>query len=630
MRIHSIMVIVLVVVISAADQGLSVEALQEPYLPDIETFMQIGYCTRPAVSEDGREIYFTTGISGVQQLYRLTEEGWPYQLTLFADGIDFYTISSDGEFAIVGASAGGSERSQLHRVDGKSGRVTTLTDKPEVRYGSVVTSPDKTRIYYRSNERNGRDFDIYAMDLASGEQTMIVQREGSNAVDDISDDGKTLLLSRWSSSYNSDLYLFDLDSRQTVALTPHKGDVVYDYPRFSPNGEIIYLITNENKEGLLRVAKMDIATRKIEYLQGKGVWEIEEMALSPQGRYLAWILNEDGYGRLYIKDLLTGEMMPTPPLSGIVTEPYFTGDGKLFFVFESSTKTSDVWMWDFHNLELKKLSNSIYAGIDPSVFVEPRLIRYKTFDKREIPGFLFLPPNYQGEPIPFIVHAHGGPESQFRPYFYRHLQYLILHGYGVFAPNVRGSSGYGSEYMALDNYKKRLGSVKDLKHGVEWLIKQGYTEEGMIGIKGGSYGGYMVLAGIAEYPGLFSAAVEEVGIANFVTFLENTSDYRRHLREAEYGPLTDPNFLKEISPIHKVDRIKTPLMVVHGENDPRVPVGEARQIIRALSDRGVAVDSLIFPDEGHGVAKRANVLTMYRRMVDFFDQHLKRETGDSK
>jgi len=632
MKIHLIRLATLVIIISLfwAKPGSPIEAVEEPYIPDIETFMQIGYCASPAVSEDGREIFFTSNMSGVSQLYRLTKEGWPYQLTLFPDGIDFYTISPNGQFAIVGASTGGSEQSQLHWVDGRTGRAKVLTNKPEVRYGTIVIGPDKSHIYYRSNERNGRDFDIYAMNLSTAEETVIAELEGANAVEDITNDGKTLLLSHWTSNYNSDLHLFDIDSRQRVHLTPHKGDVVYDYAEFSPDGRFVYLITNDNKAGLLRVAKIDVATKGIDYLQEETTWETEEMALSPEGRYLAWVLNEDGYGNLYIKDLVTGELLPTPPLSGLVTEPYFARDGKLLFVFNSPTKTEDVWMWDLHNLELKKLTNSIYAGIDPSLFVEPQLVRYKTFDKRKIPGLLYLPPTYSGEPIPFIVHAHGGPESQFRPYFYRHFQYLLLNGYGVFAPNVRGSSGYGKEYMALDNYKKRLDSVKDLKYAVEWLIKKRYTKKGIVGIKGGSYGGYMVLAGITEYPDLFSAAFESVGIANFVSFLENTRAYRRALREAEYGPLSDRDFLRKISPIHKVDKIETPLLVVHGENDPRVPVGEARQIIKALSDRGVAVDSLIFPDEGHGVSKRKNNLILYRRMVDFFDKHLKQGTGDRR
>ena len=260
------------------------------------------------------------------------------------------------------------------------------------------------------------------------------------------------------------------------------------------------------------------------------------------------------------------------------------------------------------------------------LFREPALVRIKSFDGLEIPCFLYLPPTYEeGKPVPFIVDAHGGPESQFTPGFIRNFQYLMLNGYGILAPNPRGSSGYGRDYLALDNYKKRKDSLKDYKACTEWLIERGYTKQGMIAIRGGSYGGYVALGMITEYPDLYSAAVDNVGIANFQTFLQNTAAYRRAIREAEYGPLTDPDFLHEISPIHKANLIKTPLFVVHGANDPRVPVGEARQILEAVAANGVAVDSLIFADEGHGSAKKENIIEEYRRQVEFFNTHLKKE-----
>jgi dipeptidyl aminopeptidase/acylaminoacyl peptidase len=200
----------------------------------------------------------------------------------------------------------------------------------------------------------------------------------------------------------------------------------------------------------------------------------------------------------------------------------------------------------------------------------------------------------------------------------------MLNGYGIIAPNPRGSSGYGSKYMSLDNYKNRQNSLKDYKAAVEYLISNGYTKNGMIAIRGGSYGGYVVMGMITEYPTLFSAAIDVVGIVNFKTFLENTAPYRRALREAEYGPLSDPEFLASISPIHKAHTIKTPLLVIHGENDPRVPVGEARQIIAAVQSNGGIVDSLIFPDEGHGASKRVNIIAEYRKQVEFLDKHLKK------
>jgi dipeptidyl aminopeptidase/acylaminoacyl peptidase len=273
---------------------------------------------------------------------------------------------------------------------------------------------------------------------------------------------------------------------------------------------------------------------------------------------------------------------------------------------------------------LTQLTFATYAGIDRDLFSEPELIHYKSFDGLEIPAFLYTPPGYRkGTPIPFIVDAHGGPEGQSRPWFQRNIQYLILNGFGLIYPNVRGSEGYGRDYMAMDNYKLRKNSLKDYKAATDWLIENGYTEKGMIGIRGGSYGGYVSVGMITEYPDLYSAAVDAVGIVNFVTFLENTRAYRRALREAEYGPLSDKEFLRSISPIHKADQIKTPLLVVHGVNDPRVPIGEARQIIKAIQRNGGEVDSLIWADEGHGSGKRSNTIEEYRKQVEFFNKYLK-------
>jgi dipeptidyl aminopeptidase/acylaminoacyl peptidase len=294
------------------------------------------------------------------------------------------------------------------------------------------------------------------------------------------------------------------------------------------------------------------------------------------------------------------------------------------FGFNGPTRTTDVWRWNPGSGELTQMTFATYAGIDRQMFSEPQLIRYKSFDSLEIPAFLYLPKGYTpGTPIPFVIEAHGGPEGQSQPYFTRNIQYLLLNGYGVMLPNVRGSEGYGREYLNLDNYKNRKHSLEDYKVAAEWLIMNNYSIQGKLAIRGGSYGGYVVYGMITEYPDLFSAAIGSVGISNFVTFLQNTAAYRRALREAEYGPLSDTAFLREISPVHKANLIKTPLLVIHGANDPRVPVGEARQIIDAIQKNGGAVDSLIFADEGHGASKRSNVIPEYEKQIQFLNSHLK-------
>ncbi|HQL24962.1 MAG TPA: S9 family peptidase, partial [candidate division Zixibacteria bacterium] len=520
-----------------------------------------------------------------------------------------------------------SEQSNLYLMDTRTGRVKQLTAGDQVQYGSVAWSRDDREIFFRSNEENKRDFFIYRMDIATGEYRKIFGLPGYNGVADLSQDGSKMIVYQFNSNVDDDLYLLDLASGEHRRITSDTSDVMYDSPTLMPDNKTIWLICNDNPDGLPRLARMTVDGPQVEsvtdgWLDPK--WAVEGLGFSRDYRFMAAILNEDGYARLKLREAATGKELKSPPLEGIVGGGLFDRQGNCLISFNSPTRAPDVWRWNPQSEKLEQLTFSIYAGIDRELFREPQLVRYKSFDSLEIPAFLYLPPNYkQGQPVPFIVNAHGGPEGQYRPYFERNLQYFLLNGFGLFAPNVRGSDGYGRNYLNMDNYRNRKHSLMDYRAGVEWLIANGYAAPGMIGIRGASYGGYVVLGMVTEFPDLFGAAVDEVGIANFQTFLENTAPYRRALRESEYGPLSDPAFLREISPIHKAHLIKTPLLVVHGENDPRVPVGEARQIIKAVKQSGGVVDSLIFPDEGHGASKRVNIIAEYRKQVEFFTRHLK-------
>lgn len=605
------------------------------YIPDIATFLQIGACGPAGLSWDGRDAYFTSAMSGAPQVYRLTAEGWPYQLTTFEDGIENFTLSWDGRSAIVSASVGGDENAQLYLMDTATGRLQKLTNRPDVQYGSVTWAPDDRSLYCRSNEENGKDFFIYRMEIPSGKlEKVFGDKDGVNgsiAVAELSRDGSRLIVSRASSNVNNDLYLVDLATKKFEQLTEDTRDITYDSVTLLPDNRTIWLVCNDNEDGLPRLGTMAVGTKKVVYQTDGWLsprWEVEGAGFTRDHKIQVAVLNEDGYSRLKMRDFATRKELPNPPLDGILGGPLFDQNGNCILQFSSPTRAPDVWRWNPRTRELKQLTFSIYAGIDRTMFREPQLIRYKSFDGLEIPAFLYLPPGYRkGEPVPFVIDAHGGPEGQFRPDFIRNFQYLMLNGYGILAPNPRGSSGYGIKYLALDDYKKRKDSLKDYKAGVDWLVANGYTKSGMIGIRGGSYGGYVVLGMITEYPKLFSAAIDIVGIANFVTFLKNTAPYRRAIREAEYGPLSDEEFLKTISPIHKAGVIETPLLVVHGANDPRVPVGEARQILAAVVANGGVADSLIFADEGHGASKRSNTIAEYRKHVSFFDRFLKPKDG---
>jgi dipeptidyl aminopeptidase/acylaminoacyl peptidase len=303
----------------------------------------------------------------------------------------------------------------------------------------------------------------------------------------------------------------------------------------------------------------------------------------------------------------------------------FSRDGRrLALVFNGARFNADVWIHDLQTRTLKQVTHSSRAGIPQSSFIEPELIHYKTFDDRMIPAWYYQRGKPSGYTVPVIVSVHGGPEGQALPSFSATDQYFLARGYAILVPNVRGSTGYGKTYTHLDDVQKREDSVKDLAAAVEWLKTSGGADPKRIAVMGGSYGGYMVLAAITLYPEIWSAAVELFGIANFETNLKRTSGYRRKLREREYGTLDkDLEFLRSISPIYKVDRIRAPLFVLQGKNDPRVPYTESEQIVKALRDRNRPVEYILFEDEGHGFVKLTNRLYMYPKIVEFLNRHMK-------
>jgi dipeptidyl aminopeptidase/acylaminoacyl peptidase len=606
--------------------------------PDIATFLQVGYAKPCGYSWDGNGIYFGTSMSGAPQVYRLNEKGWPYQLTTFEDGIDtrsgsipYFELSWGGDMAIVGASTGGSELSQLFLMDTQTGSLRQLTFQPNARYRSVLWGKDDRSIIYNSSEENGRDFHIYRMDIETGEAAKIfgdsVTMPGAKYPIGFSQDGRKLMIDLTHSNADIELFLLDLESGDWQKLTEDTIDVIYDNPTLMPDSETIYLICDNNDDGILRLATMTVGDPTVQFVDDGWLdprWEVKKLTFSRNYRHMSVLVNENGYMRLKIRETESRAELPSPPLDGQVGGGFIDQAGRCLISFESATRPADVWRWDPYAETLDQLTFSTYAGIDPETLSEPELVHFAAFDSLEIPAYIYLPAEYTpGRPVPFIVYAHGGPTSQSVPRWIATFQYLIQNGYGILAVNPRGSTGYGREFAGLDDLGNRKNSLKDYKSAADWLLAQGYTTQSMLGIRGGSYGGYVVLGMITEYPDLFAAAMDVVGIANFETFLRNTQAYRRKNREAEYGSLSDLELLHFISPIHQADKIRTPLLVVHGENDSRVPVGEARQIIKAITDKGGIVSALIFPDEGHGARKLSNKVIMYRQMVEFFDAHLK-------
>ena len=575
-------------------------------------------------SPDGRRVAFLTDITGVPQAWEVPSgsPGWPEQLTFHEERVSGVRYSPKENRLIYSMDVGGNERSQIFLLEGSAGEERDLTQAPDAIHYFGGFAPDGERIAYTATRRNGTDFDVFLQDVgpAGGKPEMVWETTGYHTIADWAPDGSYLIVSRHHSNLNNDLYRLDLSSGETTLLTPHEGDARFLRARVTPDGTGIFLATDRDGD-FVRLGRLDLPTLEIENLTPDD-WDVEEIELSVNGRWLAVSRNVEGYSDFMIFSG-RGRRVPGPEMpSGILGGFEYSPDGsRLAFTLTGPDRNPDVWVVDLPDGEPKRLTRSSTAGIPPSTFRRPEVVRYPSFDGRGIPALFYEPGEASiADNAPVIVNVHGGPESQSRPLFAPVTQYFLGRGYAVFAPNVRGSTGYGKAYTHLDDVELRMDSVRDLAYAVHWLRERGHEK---IAVMGGSYGGFMVLAALTEYPDLWTAGVDIVGIANLVTFLENTGSYRRALREPEYGSLErDREFLESVSPIHKAEEIAAPLMVIHGKNDPRVPVGEAEQIVEKVRKNGGVVEYLLYEDEGHGLAKLKNRLDAYPKIAAFLDRHL--------
>ncbi len=602
-----------------------------------ERYLNVRNAYGPTFSPDGRHLSFLSDITGVAEVWSVPVElgaeqsAWPEQLTFRAERVSSISYAPVEPVMLVAADSGGSELDQFYTLSQDGAEFRALTNLPKVMYRTGLWSPDGQRLIYASNERDSRYFDIYERDMRSGAVRLVWQQDSTNFLADYSPDGTQVIVSRSHSNTFVQLFLLNLASGEARALTPEAADgpSVFHAVSWAADDSGLYVISNRGRD-FLGLAWLDLTTGELTYLRDDP-WDVETLKLSRDGRHLALTINEDGYSRLELFDISQGwqarRELPLPPGTrrGVITELLWSPDGRQLALTQLSSGTpQDVWIWDVEQQVYWQATRSSLGGIPGESFVEPSLIHYPTFDGREIPAFLFLPRDKPAEGLPVVIYVHGGPESQARPVFNPVQQYLVAQGYAVLVPNVRGSTGYGYAYQSLDDVRKRMDSVADLRHAALWLRDSGLADPRSIAVMGGSYGGFMVLSAITTYPDLWAAAIDIVGVANFVTFLENTHPWRRQLRASEYGSLeNDREFLAEISPIRHVDQITAPLFVIHGANDPRVPVGEAEQIVNALRQRQVSVEYLRFEDEGHGLVKRANRLIAYPAIARFLDEHVK-------
>ncbi|WP_227375637.1 S9 family peptidase [Haladaptatus halobius] len=597
---------------------------------DFERYLNVRSAYGGSFGPDGERLSFLLDVTGVPQVWRLDDpETWPDQLTFYDERVTFASWSPEQDELIFGMDEGGNERQQLFRLDGDGEIITPLTETPDAKHRWGGWNSDGSRFAFASNRRNHAVFDVYVQDRdeTGGNAELVHEGDGWLSVAGWSPDDDRLAVVESHSSFDQDLHVLDIESGDVEHVTSHDGNVRYRSVNWGPDGDALYLVTDEGSDTTY-LARLDLDSGDIEVVEEGGEWNVDGVTLDENTGRLVYSRNEDGYTELTVGEL-TGETtireFPTPNLPrGIAGGVSFDPDAERFAVtVTGSTTNENVYVVETETGTAERWTDASTAGIPPETFVRPKLVHFESFDDREIPAFFSVPEDATPGETPVIVDIHGGPESQRRPSFSPTKQYFLNRGYAVFEPNVRGSSGYGKEYSHLDDVEKRMDSVADIEAGVEWLHDQRVVDPDRIVAMGGSYGGFMVLAALTEYPDLWAAGVDIVGIANFVTFLENTGDWRRELREAEYGSLEDDReFLESVSPINNVRSIEASLLVLHGENDPRVPVGEAEQIADEAAERGVPVEKLVFPDEGHGFSKLENRIKAYTTIAEFLDEHV--------
>jgi len=592
-------------------------------------YLNIRQAYGPSFSPDGKRVSFLTNITGVPQAWVVdVKGGWPDQLTFDTERVSGAVFSPISDHLVFSRDVGGNENAQIFLVnrDGSGERKLTQADDAMHIFGAW--SKDGRQIAFTANRRDKSKFDVYVQNIDDDEAQLVWENKfpGFLAITAFSPDASKLLVYLMHNSMDQDIFELDMHSGKIRKLTEHEGNVRYNSPVYSADGKSVYCACDKDRD-LATLMQINLDDLNHQFL-GETDSEIEYVATSDDGRWLLWTTNVEGANQINLMDLESKKVsqpadLPTGVLSGFSFPVFSPNNQQVAFSFTTPTRASDIWIWDIDKGGLHQATQSSHAGIPTSSFKEPELIRYPTFDERSIPAWFYRPDINDGDKYPVVVIVHGGPEGQSQPILDIVSQYFLSRGYGVLVPNVRGSSGYGKEYLALDNVEKRMDSVADLSHAVKWLATQPNVDTKRIAVYGGSYGGFMVLAALTTYPDLWAAGIDIVGISNFVTFLENTGAYRRSHREGEYGSLEhDREFLTSISPIHQVDKITAPLMVVHGANDPRVPLNEAEQIVAALSARNIPVEFLVYHDEGHGLVKLKNRLDAYPKMADFLDKHI--------
>jgi len=636
-------------------------------LTDLVTRLgRIGSCSSPSFSPDAKRLAVICNLSGLPQVWTVpVEGGWPTQVTALDDLVTGVNWSPTEDVLAFSMAPGGGLNEQVYVVRPSGLSLERITEGGKVNNRLFGWTPDGKSLLLGSNRADPGSLDSYIYNVGLGRLRLAAVNPGTGGIEDVSDDGRWALIGRVKSRGDSNVHLIGLDQRADVLLTPHEPPGNFGNARFSPDGRTVYLASDKDRDriALARVSlqaergpREEGASREeeeeeeearekrgtaegpiswkagaLEVIAGRDDAELNGFEITEDGRTAALIWNVAGKTQLSFLDLATLKETPGPDLPGAVIGGLeFSADGRLLAMTQSgSNLPTDVWVLDRTSGALRQVTFSPHAGILLEALVAPTLVKLTAHDGLELSGWLYRPPGEDKAAGPVVISFHGGPEGQERPGFNSTYQALLARGISVFAPNVRGSSGFGKRFVNLDNGEKRFDAIKDIKSCADHLVSQGIADPQRIGIMGGSYGGYMTMAGLTEYPELFAAGANLYGMINFETFFSHTEPWMAAVSTKEYGdPVTQKELLQRLSPLHKVDRIRAPTLVLHGANDTNVPVVEAEQTVESLKKRGIPVEYVLFPDEGHGFRKTPNRVRSAVAIVEWFEKYLKAGSGE--
>ena len=606
------------------------KAQKQPKRYTIEQFMATTSVNGASFSRDEKQVLFNSNASGIFNAYVLPVGGGTPRALTSSTTDSTYAVGFfyNDDRILFTRDQGGNEQNHLY-VRELDGAERDLTPGAKLKAAFAGWQPDGKAFYVSTNERDPKYFDLYRYDAQTYARTLVYQNETGRTVSAISRDGRYLALDKPNTTADSDVYLYDVQTRETKHISRHQGTASYSAEDFDPDSKRLLFATNDGGE-FTRIRAYDLATGAVTDLE-QADWDIAGTGYSRNGRHRISYVNEDGSIRMRVVDSATGKPVALPKTGGgEMRGAVFSDSGNLVaFYVNGDRSPNNLYVHDFHSNKTTQLTRSLSPEIDPNDLVEAEVVRFTSFDGTVIPSIFYKPKGASNaNKVPAVVYVHGGPGGQTMRGYNAQIQYLVNHGYAVLGINNRGSSGYGKTFFTADDRKHGQEPLWDCVEAKTWLASLGWVDPGRIGIMGGSYGGYMTLAALAFRPEAFKVGIDIFGVSNWIRTLESIPPYWESQRKALYDEIGDPvkdkAFLTATSPLFHAANIRKPLMVIQGANDPRVIKPESDEIVEAVRKNGVEVEYVVFADEGHGFSKKKNQAEASAKILAFLDKHLKK------